>query len=123
MVRIPALQRLTLARQTFDKRQIRRAGIESAYRCGKAVLKIEPAVLAVGHYGQADLLLQGHGVPDFLIFDPAQLFYAAARGLDPAAARALLLEGFIAGLWDDVADEVQRADIAAAARSALRAIA
>ena len=55
--------------------------------------------------------------------DPAQLFYAAARGLDPAAARALLLEGFIAGLWDDVADEVQRADIAAAARTALRAIA
>ena len=55
--------------------------------------------------------------------DPAQLFYAQSRGLDPAAARALLLEGFIAGLWDDVADEVQRADIAAAARAALRAIA
>jgi Fe-S cluster assembly protein SufD len=55
--------------------------------------------------------------------DPAQLFYAAARGLDPAAARALLLEGFIAGLWDDVADEAQREQIAAAARSALRAIA
>jgi Fe-S cluster assembly protein SufD len=55
--------------------------------------------------------------------DPAQLFYAESRGLDPAAARALLLEGFIAGLWDDVADEVQRADIAAAARAALRAIA
>jgi Fe-S cluster assembly protein SufD len=55
--------------------------------------------------------------------DPAQLFYAQSRGLDPAAARALLLEGFIAGLWDDVADEVQRADISAAARAALRAIA
>jgi Fe-S cluster assembly protein SufD len=55
--------------------------------------------------------------------DPAQLFYAESRGLDPAAARALLLEGFIAGLWDDVADEVQRADITAAARAALRVIA
>ena len=49
--------------------------------------------------------------------------YAQSRGLDAAAARALLLEGFIAGLWDDIADEVQRADIAAAARTALRAIA
>ena len=54
--------------------------------------------------------------------DPAQLFYAESRGLDPAAARALLLEGFIAGLWDGVADEVERADISAAARAALRAI-
>ena len=33
---------------------------------------------------------------------------------------ALLLEGFVAGLWDDVADEVDDADIAAAARAALR---
>ena len=55
--------------------------------------------------------------------DAEQLFYAESRGLDPAAARALLLEGFIAGLWDDVADESQRADIATAARTALRAIA
>ena len=33
--------------------------------------------------------------------DANQLFYAAARGLDPASARALLLEGFVGGLWDE----------------------
>ena len=33
--------------------------------------------------------------------DREQLFYAAARGLDPASARALLLDGFVGGLWDD----------------------
>ena len=33
--------------------------------------------------------------------DAMQLFYAAARGLDPATARALLLEGFVGGLWDE----------------------
>jgi len=55
--------------------------------------------------------------------DAAQLFYAESRGLDPAAARALLLEGFIAGLWDEVADEAQREGIATAAHAALRAIA
>jgi hypothetical protein len=32
--------------------------------------------------------------------DQNQLFSAAARGLDPASARALLLEGFVGGLWD-----------------------
>jgi Fe-S cluster assembly protein SufD len=32
--------------------------------------------------------------------DPMQLFYAESRGLDPASARALLLEGFVMGLWD-----------------------
>ena len=37
-----------------------------------------------------------------------QLFYAAARGLDPAAARALLLEGFVGGLWDDIDGDDQR---------------
>ena len=31
-----------------------------------------------------------------------QLFYAESRGLDPASARALLLEGFVMGLWDNV---------------------
>ena len=34
--------------------------------------------------------------------DRDQLFYAAARGLDPASARALLLEGFVGGLWDTI---------------------
>lgn len=32
--------------------------------------------------------------------DPVQLFYAESRGLHPASARALLLEGFVMGLWD-----------------------
>jgi Fe-S cluster assembly protein SufD len=32
--------------------------------------------------------------------DAMQLFYAESRGLDPAGARALLLEGFVMGLWD-----------------------
>ncbi|HZU91628.1 MAG TPA: SufD family Fe-S cluster assembly protein, partial [Stellaceae bacterium] len=31
--------------------------------------------------------------------DAMQLFYAESRGLDPASARALLLEGFVMGLW------------------------
>ncbi|HVI05147.1 MAG TPA: SufD family Fe-S cluster assembly protein [Sphingomicrobium sp.] len=49
--------------------------------------------------------------------DPMQLFYAQSRGLDPASARALLLEGFVMGLWD----EAEKGDaIRAAARLALR---
>ena len=53
--------------------------------------------------------------------DKNQLFYAAARGLDPASARALLLEGFVGGLWDDIdGDDLGIAD---AARATLKAIA
>jgi Fe-S cluster assembly protein SufD len=53
--------------------------------------------------------------------DKNQLFYAAARGLDPASARALLLEGFVGGLWDDIdGDDLGIAD---AARAALKTIA
>ena len=52
--------------------------------------------------------------------DRDQLFYAAARGLDPASARALLLEGFVGGLWDE-ADGGEA--IAELARGALRRIA
>jgi Fe-S cluster assembly protein SufD len=48
-----------------------------------------------------------------------QLFYAESRGLDPASARALLLEGFVTGLWDG-ASEPQA--IAEAAREALRRV-
>ena len=55
--------------------------------------------------------------------DPVQMFYAEARGLDPASARALLLEGFVMGLWDDVADDVDRLAICEAARDALRSAA
>jgi Fe-S cluster assembly protein SufD len=51
--------------------------------------------------------------------DPMQLFYAASRGLDPAGARALLLEGFVVGLWDTAAhgDAIREA-----ARDALRMV-
>ncbi|MBA3526177.1 MAG: SufD family Fe-S cluster assembly protein [Pseudomonadota bacterium] len=55
--------------------------------------------------------------------DAAQLFYAQSRGLDPASARALLLQGFIAGLWDSVEDDAQRAAISTAATDALRRVA
>ena len=51
--------------------------------------------------------------------DAQQLFYAMSRGLDPASARALLLEGFIGGLWDMLGPD---SDIAAAARAALREV-
>ena len=52
--------------------------------------------------------------------DRDQLFYAAARGLDPASARALLLDGFVGGLWDSAEGGEAIAEMA---RSALRAIA
>ena len=53
--------------------------------------------------------------------DRDQLFYAAARGLNPASARALLLEGFIGGLWDEIeGDDMGLAD---QARAALKAVA
>jgi Fe-S cluster assembly protein SufD len=55
--------------------------------------------------------------------DPNMLFYAMSRGLDPASARALLLEGFVMGLWDGVSDDALREEIAQAARTALRAAA
>jgi len=55
--------------------------------------------------------------------DPAQMFYAMSRGLDPASARALLLEGFVIGLWDAVTNEAEREAICSAARDALRAAA
>lgn len=53
--------------------------------------------------------------------DKNQLYYAAARGLDPASARALLLEGFVGGLWDDIDGDDD--GIADAARAALKAVA
>ena len=51
--------------------------------------------------------------------DPVQLFYAQSRGLDPAGARALLLEGFVMGLWESASDG---AAIGEAARDALRRV-
>lgn len=47
--------------------------------------------------------------------DREQLFYAAARGLDPASARALLLDGFVGGLWDDAEGGETIAELARAA--------
>jgi Fe-S cluster assembly protein SufD len=55
--------------------------------------------------------------------DETQMFYAMSRGLDPASARALLLEGFIMGLWDRVSDPAQQDAICSAARDALRRVA
>jgi len=53
--------------------------------------------------------------------DRDQLFYAAARGLDPASARALLLGGFVGGLWDSIdGDDLGIAELA---RAALKRIA
>ncbi|MBN8829332.1 MAG: SufD family Fe-S cluster assembly protein [Sphingomonadales bacterium] len=54
--------------------------------------------------------------------DRTALFYMASRGLDPARARALMLEAFIAGLFDDMADEAERARFDAAARAKLEAL-
>ena len=51
--------------------------------------------------------------------DAMQLFYAESRGLDPASARALLLEGFVMGLWESATDGEAIAD---AARNALRKV-
>ena len=53
--------------------------------------------------------------------DRNQLYYAAARGLDPVSARALLLEGFVGGLWDEIEGDDQ--GIAEMARVALRKVA
>jgi Fe-S cluster assembly protein SufD len=51
--------------------------------------------------------------------DANQLFYLGSRGLPPAEARALLLEGFITGLWDSAAEPDA---ICEAAREALRRV-
>jgi Fe-S cluster assembly protein SufD len=52
--------------------------------------------------------------------DAEQMFYAMSRGLDPASARALLLEGFVMGLWDGASEPDA---IREAARDALRRVA
>jgi Fe-S cluster assembly protein SufD len=55
--------------------------------------------------------------------DETQMFYAMSRGLDPASARALLLEGFVMGLWDGITDPAKQEAICGAARDALRRVA
>ena len=52
--------------------------------------------------------------------DPMQMFYAQSRGLDPASARALLMEGFVMGLWASAAEPDA---ICAASRAALKRVA
>ena len=51
--------------------------------------------------------------------DENQLFYLASRGLPPAEARALLLEGFVMGLWDSASEPDAIRDLA---RDALRKV-
>jgi Fe-S cluster assembly protein SufD len=51
--------------------------------------------------------------------DAMQLFYLQSRGMDSASARALLLEGFIMGLWDSAKEA---SAIGEAAREALRRV-
>jgi len=51
--------------------------------------------------------------------DAMQLFYAESRGMDQATARALLLEGFVMGLWESAGES---AAIAEMAREALRRV-
>ena len=55
--------------------------------------------------------------------DAMQLFYAESRGLDPMSARALLLEGFVMGLWDGIENAAQHEAISTAAKDALRRVA
>lgn len=52
--------------------------------------------------------------------DESQLFYLHSRGLPPAEARALLLEGFVMGLWESADDA---GAIRSAAQAALRGVA
>ena len=54
--------------------------------------------------------------------DPMQVFYLESRGLEPASARALLLEGFVMGLWESVASDSDREAIGDMAREALRRV-
>jgi Fe-S cluster assembly protein SufD len=54
--------------------------------------------------------------------DKTALFYCASRGIDPDAARTLLLQAFIAGLFDDMTDEAERARFEAAALAKLETI-
>ena len=54
--------------------------------------------------------------------DKAALFYMASRGMDPATAKTLLLRAFVAGVFDDVADEAVKDRLEAAALAKLEAL-
>jgi len=49
--------------------------------------------------------------------DADQLFYLRARGLDEASARQLLVEGFIADLFESIGNEALRGHLGAIASS------
>ncbi|RJF93571.1 SufD family Fe-S cluster assembly protein [Sphingomonas cavernae] len=51
--------------------------------------------------------------------DRQALFYLASRGLPPAEAKKLMLQGFIAGVFDGIEDAAEREAIEAAAIAAL----
>lgn len=55
--------------------------------------------------------------------DRQALFYMASRGLDPASAKTLLLRAFVAGVFDDIADEGERERFEAAALAKLETLA
>ena len=54
--------------------------------------------------------------------DRQALFYMASRGMDPATAKTLLLKAFVAGVFDDVADEAIKDRFEAAAIAKLEVL-
>lgn len=54
--------------------------------------------------------------------DKQALFYMASRGMDPATAKTLLLRSFVAGVFDDVADEAVKDALEAAAIAKLESL-
>ena len=54
--------------------------------------------------------------------DRQALFYMASRGMDPATAKTLLLKAFVAGVFDDVADEGVKDRLEAAALAKLETL-
>lgn len=55
--------------------------------------------------------------------DREALFYLASRGMDPVTAKKLLLHGFVADLFDGMADAAERERFEAAALAKLEALA
>lgn len=55
--------------------------------------------------------------------DREALFYLASRGMDPATAKKLLLHGFVADVFDGMADAAERERFEAAALAKLEALA
>lgn len=55
--------------------------------------------------------------------DKAALFYMASRGMNPQTAKTLLLQAFVAGVFDGIADDAERTRFEAAALAKLEALA